>query len=154
MVFPVSVSTFLLGAYMHYKHQEQFDKYLLHNDGSMEIIDDPIVVNMKAKKMNIQESSLFPPYQAFLIEYIEIKGLQKKESLFNSKACILRLDIGGKRYNYTLQLFHYNRKKEAYIYELGIPLMIQSQQFYRISIDGIHGNIIIILHGKRARPLQ
>jgi hypothetical protein len=138
---------------------DQFQNILTKQFGHysyMEIVDNPIVSCIKASKKHISESRhCLAQYQSYLIEQIEIKGIKRKETLFNSKECLLGIQIANKCYGkFTLQLFHYNRKKESYIYDLGVPIVIQSLQEYTISLDGIDGNIIVILHGKKARPLQ
>jgi|SRR4030095_13131939 len=122
-----------------------------------ELMDLPIVFNLRTSKKVSSHSDeyVLASSQMHLIEHIEIKGIKRKETLFNSKECLLGIRIGEKFYgHYTLQLFHWNKKKESYVYDLRIPLMIAPLQRYSISIDGVDGNIIVILHGKRARPLQ
>lgn len=142
---------------MHKDHFDAFSRYLTSNfHGAMELIDNPIVANMKVTKQQRGISNaIMENYQSHLIERIEIKGMHKKNTLFNCRECLLTIDIGVKRMaNLTLQLFYYSHKKESYNYELAIPLVIMPLQAYNISMSGVEGNIIIILHGKRARPLQ
>ncbi len=123
----------------------------------VELIDSPIIFNIKASKKGLTHSdnNVLPDKQYYHIEHLEIKGIKRKETLFNSKECVLDIYIGIKWYGpYTLQLFHWNKRKESYVYDLGVPLVILPMQQHSISINGIDGNLIVILHGKRARPLQ
>lgn len=134
-----------------------FNKFLASNfHGTMELIDNPIIANMKVTKQQRGEyHAIMTDDQSHLIEKIEIKGMHKKNTLFNCRECLLTIVIGGKLYsNLTLQLFHYSLKKESYNYELALPLLILPLQAYSIFMSGVEGNIIVILHGKRARPLQ
>jgi len=91
---------------------DQFNKILttqFENYRLMEIIDDPIVANIKSKKHDKHTVTfVLAQHQAYLIEAIEIKGIKRKDTLFNSKECLLGLTMGNKSRGHYNDKIHYN----------------------------------------------